>query len=563
MMLGPSHRRTEMNLSPTFTEALVFATERHATQKRKGSDVPYVAHLLAVTALVLDYGGTEAEAIAALLHDSVEDQKAKIDEIRERFGAPVADIVSGCSDTDEDPKPPWRPRKEAFIAGLSLLPAAVRLVVAADKLHNARTILKDYRQIGEALWSRFTGGRDGTLWYYRSVADTLRETGPAALADELDETVCEIERLAAAGQTEGAGDFIARGLVAVDSEAVAALDPPPRLSTVSFDRVEGILLGLAVGDALGNTSEGMNPRQRRASYGEIDDYLPNWYANNQQIGLPSDDTQLAFWTLECLLRDGRVIPEHLARTFASREIFGIGQTVRGFVEAFHQGRPWFEAAQPSAGNGAVMRIAPVVLPYLQNPSRALWMDAVLAGAVTHNDTSSISACVALVGLIWDALRMTSAPSPEWWIDEYCTRARPLEGDRPLRARCPHFQFYGPVWRLVDLEVRRALKENLDVIDACERWDSGAYLLETIPAVIYILARHGTDARQAILRAVNDTQDNDTIAAIVGAVVGALHGRKALPTRWTARLLGRTGTHDDGRIYELIDEARLRFGFEEE
>jgi ADP-ribosylglycohydrolase len=546
-----------MALSPTFTEALTFVAERHANQKRKGSDVPYLAHLLGVTALVLDYGGTETEAIAALLHDAVEDQKARIEEIRELFGDAVADIVSGCSDTDEDPKPPWRPRKEAFVTGLPLLLPSVRLVVAADKLHNARTILKDYREIGEALWARFTGGRDGTLWYYRSVADGLRETGPVALADELDATVCEIERLAGTLQTEGTGDFLERGLV-----AVAALGQPRPLPVVSFDRVEGMLLGLAIGDALGNTSEGMSPRQRRATHGEIDDYLPNWYADNQQVGLPSDDTQLAFRTLECLLRDGRVVPEHLARTFAGREIFGIGETVRKFVDVFRKGRPWFEAAQASAGNGAVMRIAPVVLPYLRHPSPALWTDAVLAGAVTHNDASSIAACVAMVGLIWGALGMTSPPSPEWWIDEYCARARLLEGNTALRSRCPHFQFHGPVWRLVDLEVRRALEEDLDVLEACERWDSGAYLLETMPAVIYILARHGNDARQAILRAVNDTQDNDTIAAIVGAVVGALHGRKALPVRWTARLLGRTGADDDGRIYELIDAARLKFGLEE-
>jgi len=150
MATGKMHPRSAMNLSRTFTKALAFATERHANQKRKGSDVPYVAHLLAVTALVLDYGGTEAEAIAALLHDCVEDQKAKIDEIRERFGAPVADIVSGCSDTDEDPKPPWRPRKEAFIAGLSLLPAAVRLVVAADKLQEGA---RGFRRVAVAAGS--------------------------------------------------------------------------------------------------------------------------------------------------------------------------------------------------------------------------------------------------------------------------------------------------------------------------------------------------------------------------------------------------------------------------
>jgi len=549
-------------LSSRFTDALTFAVQRHADQKRKGSGVPYAAHLLAVTALVLEYGGSEDQAIGALLHDMVEDQRGSLEEIRQQFGDSVAEIVEGCSDTDEDPKPPWQPRKEAFLSRLPVLSPSVRLVVAADKLHNAQTIVKDYREIGEALWPRFTGGRDGTLWYYRAVADALRGTEPAALVRELDETVCRIERLAAAARTANGGDFVAGGLLAFDARALSQLACPPPLPQLSFDRVEGMLLGLAIGDALGNPTEGISPRRRRVRYGEIDDYLPNWYADDQPVGLPSDDTQLAFRTLECLLADGRVIPEHLARAFTSQKIFGIGRTVRAFTDEIRRGRPWFEAAQRSAGNGALMRIAPVVLPHLHNPSSALWEDAVLAGAVTHNDPSSIAACAAFVGLIWEALGMSEPPAPEWWIDRYCERARPLEGSADLWSRCPRLQYHGPVWRLVDIEVRRALAEDLDVLDACHRWDSGAFLLETVPTVLYIIARHADDARTAIVRAVNDTRDNDTVAAIVGAVVGALHGRKALPVRWTARLLGRTGEDDDGRIYELIEEARVRFALGE-
>ncbi len=177
----------------------MFATQLHREQCRKGSNVPYVSHLLAVSSLVIEHDGDEDQAIAALLHDAIEDQggpKARARILR-RFGERVTRIVDGCTDSQADPKPPWRARKEAFIAGISEKSPSVQLVCAADKLHNARCILSDYRKVdvGEKVWRRFEGRREGTLWYYRELANALVQSGRTPLVDELERVVGEIERL--------------------------------------------------------------------------------------------------------------------------------------------------------------------------------------------------------------------------------------------------------------------------------------------------------------------------------------------------------------------------------
>jgi len=191
-----------MTLSPRFEEALLYAARLHANQLRKGGSVPYIAHLLGVASIALQYGANENEAIAALLHDAVEDQggAATREEILRRFGDKVAEIVDGCTDADTLPKPPWKRRKEAYVAHIRNTSASVRLVSACDKLQNARAILADYRVLGESLWRRFSGGKEGTLWYYRALVQAFREAGTSPLIEELDRVVSEIERLASARQ---------------------------------------------------------------------------------------------------------------------------------------------------------------------------------------------------------------------------------------------------------------------------------------------------------------------------------------------------------------------------
>ncbi len=188
-----------------FSEAVSYAIEKHAHQRRKGSETPYIAHLLGVCGLVIEDGGSEDEAIAALLHDAAEDQggEATLDEIGERFGAEVRRIVAACSDTFEMPKPPWRKRKEDYIAAVASKLEDELRVSLADKVHNARSILFDYRVAGESVFDRFRADREETLWYYRALAGAFTERAPGPLADELVRVVEELEHAAVGDSSTG------------------------------------------------------------------------------------------------------------------------------------------------------------------------------------------------------------------------------------------------------------------------------------------------------------------------------------------------------------------------
>jgi (p)ppGpp synthase/HD superfamily hydrolase len=185
-------------LGPRLQRAFRYAAEKHAGQTRKQSAVPYLSHLMAVASLVLEAGGDEDMAIAALLHDVVEDcgGMPRLREIRKQFGARVAKVVEGCTDSFGEPKPEWVERKKDYLREVKYADVETRLVSASDKLHNVRTILADYRQHGEAIWQRFNGGREGTLWYYRALSDEYRRRGPNRNTRELEIAVAELERAA-------------------------------------------------------------------------------------------------------------------------------------------------------------------------------------------------------------------------------------------------------------------------------------------------------------------------------------------------------------------------------
>lgn len=189
-----------ITLGARFSEALVYAAEAHREQARKGTTIPYMAHLLAVTALVLEDGGDEDLAIAALLHDAAEDQggNERLADIERRFGPRVSGIVKDLSDTTEKLKPPWRVRKEAYLIHLRGASDDAIRVSLADKVHNLRAIVLDLREHGEALWTRFDDDSD-QLWYYRSLAEVLGARRPGPLASELARSLRELEELMARG----------------------------------------------------------------------------------------------------------------------------------------------------------------------------------------------------------------------------------------------------------------------------------------------------------------------------------------------------------------------------
>ena len=177
-----------MHLSRQFEKALTYATRSHGGQLRKKTRIPYIAHILGVAAIAMEYGADETEAIAALLHDAVEDcgGAKRLRDIKRKFGKDVARIVEGCTDTDQTPKPPWLERKKAYVAHVRRAPMPTKLVSASDKLHNVRAIL---------LWSRFNRGKQGALWYYRALVSAFNGKRIQPLVQELDRTLTKLELL--------------------------------------------------------------------------------------------------------------------------------------------------------------------------------------------------------------------------------------------------------------------------------------------------------------------------------------------------------------------------------
>lgn len=350
-----------------------------------------------------------------------------------------------------------------------------------------------------------------------------------------------------------------QGIIRLQKSHLLFQSPSRLPQTFNFDKVEGMLLGAAIGDSLGATSEGLSAVERNNRFGEIRDYIPGRRSNHLPIGVPTDDTQLTFWTLKQLIIDNGLIPDNLAKRFCKHHISGIGSTVKSFIGNYKDShKPWYMSGSDSLGNGALMRISPIVIPYLLSPHRSMYADAALDAMLTHNSYANNATCIAFVEILWQLLSVHVIPDSSWWVNEYCSIAKDLEGNTQYAPRSSAYSYRGSLWHYTELLIKDALKQNLSVKEACEKWGSWASLLETVPSVLYILTKHADNAEEAIIRAVNDTGDNDTIGSIVGAAVGALHGLRGLPSRWIEGLTGRTRSSDDGQVFKLILLAKKRF-----
>lgn len=316
------------------------------------------------------------------------------------------------------------------------------------------------------------------------------------------------------------------------------------------DRIPGMLMGVAVGDSLGfSTEHRYDPASRHEKFGTIVDHLQT---DDVRAGRISDDSQMTFWMLERLLARQRMDFDDLVGWFVDRQssIVGMGQNTSGSLTR-HRSRlngtnlPIAHCVSDprveGRGNGALMRFSPVLLPHLKSPSCNLWTDAVASAFITHGNTVALSSIVPMIHLLWETIRRDAvdAPSRMWWIDEYVRVAGDLEtGPLPCPLNTDPIPkwfvgFCGTLCEFVDTVVREAIREGVPLRDACSLngFGSRADCTQTVPAVLYTLASHADDFGASIIAAVNDTKDNDTIAAIAGAFVGARHGKGAIRRRW--------------------------------
>ncbi len=344
-------------------------------------------------------------------------------------------------------------------------------------------------------------------------------------------------------------------------------DMQPNIELANFSRIEGMLLGIAISDSLGNTTESiygsMTIKERKRRYGLITDYLPNKHANNKRIGLPSDDTQLSFDTLMVILDKGKLDMEELARMFSSHRIFGIGATVKEFLRNYKEyRRPWYlSGVVGGAGNGALMRIAPVLISSIANKSENLWADTILATMLTHNSPLAIGSSVAFINMLREFVSLNEAPDSRTLIKEFTEILGAFTGDAKCNIRNDKIKskFSNSAPTFIRQSVEFGLKNDMSVEEFSEYFGSGAYVLETDATMLYILSKYIKDPQEALIQAVNYTKDNDTIASIVGAAVGALYGKAAFKESWINGLSGRIRENDDGKIFELIAKTKEFLG----
>jgi len=223
-------------------------------------------------------------------------------------------------------------------------------------------------------------------------------------------------------------------------------------------------------------------------------------------------------------------PKSLADRYIKERIIGIGNSVKTFIKNYKDLKvPWYLAGVESAGNGALMKLSPVVIPHLIRPSKELWSDAIITTYLIYHDKLAISSAVAFTNLLWRSIGTNCPLGPEWWLEEYVKVAREIEGDNSsYKPRFGDINYIGPAWYLIDKVITRAINEGWSLYTLSNIVGSGAYLLETVPMVLYTLILYADNPFKALIKSVTVSKDRDTIGAIVGYFLGALHGVKGFP-----------------------------------
>lgn len=293
------------------------------------------------------------------------------------------------------------------------------------------------------------------------------------------------------------------------------------------DVVRGIYLGVMIGDALGNKVEGKLPKKKHVKYGTVNRYMPGAHI--------TDDTQLTMRAVKAILDKKAFDPDEIAYRMYEKRIRGIGHATKESVKSYkalfkkYEKHAWVYSAVESAGNGALMRLSAVLVPHFIGLSDPLVGNGVLLTRITYNDRLALSSVGAFSVMLYELVTSSRPPEKEWWVEKYAEIARELEGDETLYS--PRFgvlSHRGPGWEFVEKAIEYAEKKGMSLIEFSKSVGSGAYLLETVPFVLYSMMEYSHKPYECLGRAVTDSKDSDTIGAIVGYLLGAMYGIKAFP-----------------------------------
>jgi ADP-ribosylglycohydrolase len=489
-----------------------YAADAHRDDVRKGTTIPYVSHLWSVAALVWEHGGDDVQVAAALLHDVVEDHggRTRLEQVRVEFGDAVADLVEAMSDSVADTtageaKPPWRPRKERYLARLASADARAALIAACDKLHNARCTLLDLRRDGDRVWERFNAPVADQLWYYRSLVSVLGPRVPPALAEELARTVADIAERTVLSPSVGSqtGDNHPEVTHRLFITEVSALD-----------RAVGALLGLACGDAVGTTLEFRLP----GTFEPITDMVGGG-PFRLPAGAWTDDTSLALCLAESILDTGGMdLADQLRRYvmwWKDGYLSSIGHCFDIGGATSTQLARFVRTAEPvdphpdeeAAANGSLMRLAPVPIRWSGDPGEAAER-AAESSRTTHPARRPVDACRVL-GAMTAAL-ISGAPSEDVF--------------------APEFWRWGGLHPAIEAVARGSWRgKEPPAIRGT------GYCLDALEAAIWAVAG-AEDFAGAVLRAANLGDDADTTAAIAGQLAGARWGAAGIPVAWREKVV---------------------------